>query len=236
MLEKASELLSSDTFAAIEYLNQRGNPKETVDTYGKSVNTLYWKKKDLPKAIITAIAGIQYAMLEAHAQQTVNPQLAAEFRGDAKAIAYDLASFTWTGWNEPDIVISQTDKRIGLEAARTNLRLAQELSRGDLPLCRAHWLLGAHYLACDTTDKAKQCFEQSAHHARRAQKKGEELLAIGYSTLSTLVADPNDEAAMCQWAEINAELKELENGHDFLGQLTTARQVFSEPTQQRHKP
>ena len=227
MLEKASELLSSDTFAAIDYLNKRGNPKATIDTYGKSVNKLYWKKKHLPNAIIMAVAGIQYAMLEAHAHQTTNPQLAAEFLGDAKAMAYDLASFTWPGWNEPGIVINQTDKHIGLEAAKTNLRLAKELSRGDLPLCRAYWILGAQYLSNGAKDKARQAFDQSADYARQAQEKGEELLATGYSAITTLVADSTNDAAKNRLAEVNAELEGLENGKDFIAQLATALKVFS---------
>jgi hypothetical protein len=228
MLKNVLEILKYDTFSAIEFLNQHKNPKKAIDTYGRLVMHFYWKKKDLPRVVCIASAGIQFATQTARATQSENPELAKEFLSAAKTMAYNLASFTWSGWNEADITIGPTDAYIGLEAAKTNLRLAKELDREELPLCRAHWMLGAHYLASGLSDKAKQQFFESAGYAHRAQVPAEELLAIGYSVITTLSETPNDEAASYRLAEVKSQLESLENGQDFIRQLDMAMRLFVE--------
>jgi len=226
MLTTALALLPENTFAAIDYLAQQNDQKAVVQTYSNLVTKLYWENKDLPNVITFAIAGIQYATHAARRAQTENPELAAEFLGAAKAISYNLASFTWSGWDEAGIVINPTDAKIGLEAAKTNLCLAKELSRGDLPLCRAYWMLGAQSLSNDLKEKAKEYFAESAEYANRAQEKAEELLAIGFCAVTALSETPNDEAALRKLGEVKTQLKELDNGSGFIGQLDTAVRVF----------
>ncbi len=227
MLTTALAILPENTFAAIDYLAQQSDQKEVIKTYSQLVTKLYWEKKDLSGVITLAIAGIQYATYAARSSQTTNPELATEFLGSAKAIAYNLASFAWSGWDEVGIIIGPTEAQIGLEAAKTNLRLAKELSRGDLPLCRAYWMLGAHCLSSGLKDKAKEYFSESAEYANRAQEKSEELLAIGYCAVTTLSETPNAEEALRKLAEVKTQLEKLENGPDFVQKLDTAVRLFA---------
>ena len=93
--------------------------------------------------IALARAGIHRALFEADRVPTADPDAAEALRGQAKTIAYDLGANLWPGWQDEGIVLTPADLTTGLEAARLNLRLAEQLGRPALPRCNAHWLLGA---------------------------------------------------------------------------------------------
>src|SRR5690348_6291645 len=74
---------------------------------------LYWKRKDLPASVLFACAGMSLGF--AWAARTSDPALADQLRGIVKGLAYDIASFTWPGWDEPGIVVTASDLRAGME-------------------------------------------------------------------------------------------------------------------------
>lgn len=227
-MEKILALLAAaDTFAAIDALHEpSADPNAIAKAYSELVLHLYWQQKDLSAAISMARAGIQYCLHTA-AYGNLAPDAAEALRGSAKAIAYNLGSFCWPGWDEPGIAVDATALYFGRDAARLNLRLAQELGRGDLPLTRAHWLLGAHHLAAGDTDQAKQSFEASARHAGTAEARAEELLAQGFALLSTLLGQSTEDSHLrTDLNAIKAQLAELENGDEFVKQIDTAGRIF----------
>ena len=69
-----------------------------------------------------------------------NPDLSISLIGHAKAISYNLASFSWLEWDEQRIELSVSDIAMELDAAKLNLRLAIKLKRGAGPMRKAHWL------------------------------------------------------------------------------------------------
>src|SRR4051812_49214197 len=91
---------------------------------------------DLAKTVQLLRDGIARGM------QEDNPS--EEILGVVKGMAYNLASFTWPGWNE--VAVSDEQMVIGRDAAKLNLDMATKLNRPPDKVAMAHWLLGAHAL------------------------------------------------------------------------------------------
>jgi len=217
-------LRTSDTYAVPELLEQEGEPKVIARRYFAVMNALYWKKRDLPATVVVARSGIHYCLSRAKGAPEAE---ASDLRGIAKSMAYDLASFTWPGWNEPGITTSKSDEAVGLDAARLNLRLAVELKRGPDPMFNAHWALGAQLMAAGQLKEAAASFERSAEIARTSKNRGQELMATGYALLAQLISTPGPETEKVFAANAQALVKE-KDGKFFQDQIATARRVFSE--------
>lgn len=216
-------LRTQDSFAAAEYLEAEGDPKTVGQRYHRVMNALYQQQHDLPAVVMVARFGIHYCL--SRAPGAPEPQ-AAELRGLAKTLAYNLAAFTWPGWDDPHVHPTPADEATGLDAARLNLRLAIELKRGPGPLLNAHWLLGAYQLAGGQFSAAVRSFEQSADFARQDKNRGAELMAQGYALLTRVLEgkDPTAEAAL----RANAEaLLPEQDGVFYRDQIVAARKVFA---------
>lgn len=190
------------------------------DAYSEAMRHAYWEDRDLAGAIAIAIAGISRLLAEARAAA---PDQALGLRSQAKQLTYDLASFSWPGWDEPGIIVTPPEMRAGFAAARANLRMAEELQQGDLPLSRAHWMLGAHELASGHHDEAHASFEQAAEYAARAGNTAEAELALAYTALAAVGRDRSATGAL---DEALARLVTVEGGQDLAAQVTTARQAL----------
>jgi hypothetical protein len=222
MFDEAWQLFTqTDSFAVIEFLSRQDDPTVVVDTYNDLVRYLYNTAKNIPGMISLGRAGIQYGLAQAAAVS--DPALAAEIKGRAKAISYNVAAFTWPGWDEPGIEITRTDLAMGMDAARTNLRLARELQRGDLPMSRAHWVIGAHHLAVKDYDAARREFDDAARLAASAGEPGEALLSKGYAALVDVLQ--GGDAALLD--ALKTELSGIKDGEFFVGQIDSAQRVFS---------
>lgn len=232
MKDEARRLATEqDSFAAISWLAAQPDPAAVAKTFSQLMLDCYWQEKNLPLALAFGRAGAQYASVAATASESSNPAFAAELRGSAKAMTYNLASFTWPGWNEPGIVTTASDVALGLDAAKTNLRLAIELQKGDLPLSRAHWMLGAQQLASGAHDAAIESFHTAARFATAASTPAEAELGAGFAAIVKIVAAANNpaqqESARNELATIREKLKTLPDGEAFCGQFDGALQVFA---------
>ena len=132
----------------------------------------------------------------------------------------------WPGWDEDGIELSASDVAMGLDAAKVNLRLAIELKRDAGPMSKAHWILGAHYLAAGKLDIARAHFEKSGTFAAEADSESGVLLAEGYGVVTDCVESPNDEGLNSDLTDIQEKLKPLEDGGFLAEQMTTALKVF----------
>lgn len=218
-------LNTQDSGAVIDYLNRQADPAAVLDTYVRLVRHFYWTDKNLPLVVLLARAGIQYGLTIS--ATAADPELAGQFKSTAKAIAYDLASFTWPGWAEPGLVIGPTDLAIGLDAAKINLRLAHELNKGDLALARAHWMLGGQQLAGGSLSEAQGSFSQAEHYAAAAGAEGERLLAQAFGLITTLLLSPDSINTHAHLTQLKDSLHHLEHGDQFIDQIDTAWQVFA---------
>lgn len=186
--EIARLLEEQDSYAAVQYLLQQGSPEEVLRLTGDVAQWLYGERKDVVGMIAISRAGIQFGLAEAERSAGED---GAKLRGAAKALSFNLASNTWPGWNDEGIELTVSDRRVGLDAAKLNLRLAKELQRDDLPLCNAYWILGAQQLADGRLEPAQASFATAADHARGAGRPDYELMSRGYAAMTEVLAAPN---------------------------------------------
>lgn len=212
-LNRALFLMKSrDTYAAIEHLIEEGDPLAVIKNFSELVRLLYWQEKDLAGVVAMGRAGIQYGL------SYTDP----EVRKVAKAIAYNLASFTWNGWDEVGIKITEGDLAVGLDSAQACVRLAKELEQDDIARSRSRFMLGAHYLSSGNVDKAKYNFYRATVYANRADNQAEALLAWAFIYITKRDYE--------ELAGIKARLQALEgNVKGLLGQIETAERVFNRP-------
>lgn len=214
-----------DTLAATVWLATRPDAVAATKVFSEAMLHLYWQAKNLPLAVVIGRAGAQFALIAAERQ----PEQANDLRSTAKALTYNLASFTWPGWDEPGITITAADVIFGLDAAKTNLRLAVELQKGDLPLSRAHWMLGAQQLAQRDFAAAANSFAAAEKFASAANTPAEALLAQGFARVAHIVEAHHlgtPSPAVAELVELKQELARLPDGEAFSGQIDTALRVF----------
>ena len=144
----------------------------------------------------------------------------------ARRISYNLASFTWPGWGEKDLLITPADIEVGLDAARLNVRLVGELNEGDTPHSIAYWGLGAQLIAVQKYDEALKAFKKSKDYAHNAGEKLSELLADGYIGITMIVS--GDESGQEILGETIKKLNAIgsEDALYFVEQFNTAMNVF----------
>jgi hypothetical protein len=219
-------VVKSDSFRAIEYISTLGEPEKVMGVFELVTRDLYWEKKDLTATMALGRAAVQYG-LTASLQMAARDQKAAyRVRSQAKSIAYDLASFSWPGWDEKGIGISPSDLILGQDAAKTNLRLAVSLRKGDLPMSRAFWVLGAHHLAAEKLPGARKAFVEGIKYATAAEDKGLELLLRGYVYLVDMLEQPDNRQLQVEFDFIKTELARSQDGRSYSDQLKTAYRVF----------
>lgn len=222
---------SEDSFAVIEMLCREADALATAKLFSEATNHFYWKDKDLVSSVAAGRAGVQHALTAATRCGPGDATVATELRGQAKAMAYNLASFTWSGWDEPGIVIGPSELAIGMDAAKTNLRLGTELKKGPLPMSRAHWMLAAHELAAGKYDDATKDFTRACEYAGTADALADRWLSVGFGALSELLdgtGRPDDSmvAQKQRLHEAETQLKTLQDGEMFIQQIQTAGRVF----------
>lgn len=211
--------------AAVAFLQQAkvdASPTEHVHLFRDVMRHAYWEKKDLPSAIQLGQDGIMFGeqLLEKH------PDLEAEIKGKIKGLYYDIASFTWPGWDEEGIEINDEQVRLGLQAAKHNLKLAKELRKDPLPCSRAYWLLAAQEVAARQYEQAKRDFKQAESLAREAELEAEALLAEGFIVVIGLLEEPGNQVLTARLEEIRAKLQQIEQGKFFIAQLFDSLRVF----------
>lgn len=203
------------------FLDSLENRETLVGLCSDLLLHFYWDQKDLWLALKYGTRG-----LSASQASGMNPA-APDTRPSAKVLSYNIASFTWPGWDEPGITIGDQELDIGLGAARTNLRLARELHAGPLAEGRALWMLGCHLLARRDHAAALARFEAAVAAFQDASKPDEELLALGFQQLTRLLG--GEPAAATAMRDTLGRLRQLEHGAVFAGQIETAHRCFGEP-------
>jgi hypothetical protein len=138
------------------------NPRSiSPDTFLATVRqvrrTLYWEKKDLASYVAVTTHLLDTALTNSKG----TAEAAQFFAARALGLSYDIASFTWTGWNEPDIAVTPALQAAGLEAARLNFELAQQDKVPESLRKGAHFILGAQLLASGDAAEAIRIWSSS---------------------------------------------------------------------------
>jgi hypothetical protein len=210
-------------YTVIELL-AREDAAVAAQVYAALQLDLYWKRKDLPGVVAVSLAGIQHALTAAHA----SGDDADAFLGSAKRLAYNLASFTWPGWDEPDLAPTPAEVAIGLEAAQLNCRLADELNRPDGAKAKALWTLGAHQLAAGRYALAAETFAVGRAHAARAAASTDAIMLEADGLLADGLARPDEVGVGARLDGLLAALRQdgTVDGPAYADQLVVARRVF----------
>jgi len=215
-----------DTFAAIGFICKQEDPFTITSTFNDVVRHLYWEDKDLPAVVSIGRAGIQFGLAASKAAEIENTEAAKELKTKTRAIAFNVASFTWPGWDEEGIDPNSTDVQLGYDAAKLGVRLNEEMDADPLNFSSAFWMLGAHQLAAAKSIRAQQSFSQSAEYAVAASSKSYELLAEAFEILAKAQADPGDSGRTDKMDSVKNALTKEEHGPDFVDQVDTAARVF----------
>jgi hypothetical protein len=219
---------AGEEYRVVELMADAPDPSEVAANYSSVVRSLYYSGKNLPAVVFVAGKGIDFGLSHAvAAERRGDTETARRFRGRVKELAYNLASFTWPGWDEPGIDIRTSDLAAGFAAARLNLRLAEELDRGPEPMANAYFILGAHSLAAPDYDAAAAHFLRFGEIAREAGLEELALLADGYG-LITDAASRSGNPGGYVLEPIRERFREvLDDGAGFwIDQLDTAWNVF----------
>ncbi len=230
VLNKVKALLKEhDTFKAIEYINDQGEPQTVAKIYSNLVNDFYWKEKAFSEVITFSRAGIQYCLTKAQEIAKDDVEKVVQLKTTAKIISYNLASYTWPGWDEKGISISQSDLLVGLDAAKLNLRLAFELKKGAVPLSMAYWVLGAQYLALANYDEAIKAFISSKEKAEEGNNKMNDLLASGYIGVTKIIQGSQKVEGEKELDKAIKEFKKLntKDSEFYIEQLKTVLKIFA---------
>ncbi len=215
-----------DTFAAIDFLSKEVDPFTVTSTFNDLIGHLYWEDKDLSQVVAMGRAGIQYGLAAAAEADSINPDASKEIYDKVRAIAFNVASFSWPGWDEPGINPNPTDMALGYDAAKLGVRLVNESDDEPIRFARSFWMLGAHQLASRKSARAEESFGLSAEYASKAAADSERLLAQGFVVLARVQAGTGGPGLGDELERIKADLAEVEFGQDFINQIDTAAKVF----------
>ena len=224
LIDKARELLGSkDTAALVEFLTDESvDHIEALDAFRSLANEAYWEDKNLDRALTTARAGITVGL--AFAAESSRPY---DLRSAAKALAFNLASFAWPGWDEEGVKIERHHLAEALDAARTNVRLAVELEKGSIVIGRGHWMVGATLLAMGRYQEAIAEFLTARLSADEGRSDVESAMAEGYEALVRVIERPGEQALDDELTEILERLQSMDDGATYAQQILTARRVFA---------
>ncbi|MFT4632081.1 MAG: hypothetical protein ACI8PP_001317 [Candidatus Pseudothioglobus sp.] len=215
-----------DTQRAIEIILSRPTAEDAMHVFELVVRDLYWQSKNLNAALLIGRAGIQFGLTEARRVAGHDQALAHVLTSRSKMLAYNLSSFCWPGWQAQGIDIPAVYLAQGQDLAKTNMRLAKQLRKGDLPMSRAWWLMGAHHLAVGHYERARRAFVEGTRFAIAAQTRESELMLRGYVYLSDMLKHPDNERLAIEFGFVLAELEKSQEGRFFGEQLETALLVF----------
>lgn len=206
---------SADAYSAVQLVERDGTPHEIAERFQTLVPDLYWQAKHLGSVVALAQGGIHYCLARMESGEADDRDY---FGSHAKGLAYNLASFTWPGWDEPGVAPTACEVASGFDAAKLNLRLAVELRKPADRVRDAHWLMGAHHLAANEPAAALDEF-------RRADP-GAHALFHGYALLAQIVLGSTE--AQHQFDKHLAAMPgESEDERTFCrSQLATAHHVF----------
>jgi tetratricopeptide (TPR) repeat protein len=220
----------NDSYGAIEMIQGKDDFQEVAQRYEFLVRDLYWQEKALHAVMPIARAGIQYCLTKAHELTEKDSAAARKLIDYAKIMSYNLSSFTWPGWDDKDIIITDEALVAGLEAAMLNVRLVERLGANPGQLSNSYWAIGAQYLAMKEYAKAATAFESAVSYAQKARSKDAELMNKGYIAMSKILEGADKEKAQADFDNTVKALQDIgtDDSKFFAGQLVSVLKFFSQ--------
>ena len=225
LLDQAKLLLSKGETARLAALvAEEGDPLIACQRYTELAIDFYWKERNVPAVVTVSQLGLDYC---GKAAKAAEGDAALGIKGWRKVIAYNLGSFTWPGWNDERARPRPEDTKIGLDAARLNLRLALELAKPPVRLSDAHWLLGAQQLAASDYGAAEREFEKARSIAKDVPDEARTWMNAGWAGVAILLRGDEVEGRR-RIEEARQKLMALgDDGKFFADQYDPAIAVFA---------
>lgn len=226
LLEKVLTLAEAGDDAGLRAWLAGEAPLQATPLCTKAQMTLYWKRKNVPAVVMLSQVGMAHALAAADAVQDVDQQRALQ--NSARRLAYNLASFTWSGWNEPGIALTAADRAAGLEAAQRCVELTERVEGSAKAQANAHWALGAQRLAAGDFAGAATSFDTGVAQARLVGDANFVRMFEGYLALARLLANRGDAGAAAAFEGIVEALgaDPSEDAAEYARQLPVARAVL----------
>jgi len=219
----------NDGYAAIEMIQEKGDFAEVAQRYEYLVRDLYWQEKALHAVVPIGNAGILYCLTKANEFTEKDSENERKLLDYAKIISYNLSSFTWPGWGEKGIVITEHALMVGLEAAKLNARLVEILGADHGQLSNSYWAIGAQYIALKDYTKAIGAFQSAVEHAKKAGGKDAVLMNNGYIAVAKVLEGSEKAKAQADLDKIVKDLKAIgtDDANFFADQLVSVLKLFS---------
>lgn len=198
--------------------------KPITETEWKTLTDLMVELRKMQRGdLFVPVARLQlhYALNRIEQIDGSDAERLTRLRKFARGIAYNVAAFTWPGWDDMGS-ISPDSQELGLSAARVTLELATQAQ--DVTF-NALWINGAHELNAKNYDTAIQYFERTRDVADAGDGK---YMAMGWIELTKYLVEPTEERGKNLEASV-ATLREAdqENGEFFAKQIETALDVYT---------
>jgi len=116
---------------------------------------------------------------------------AAEYKEAMLPMSYNLSADTWTGWEDAHDT-AEDYRLVGLEAARLNLKLKEDIGQSPSKRGAGHWIIGIHLIAEGQYQDAVRSFEHCRDLARKDSEEQMALMAEGWVHLSNILAGENE--------------------------------------------
>lgn len=142
-------------------------------------------------------------------------------------MTYNLAANTWPGWgDEFSAKVGPQHQKLGTQAARLNVELADQAKLGPERRKNGYWILGCHLLASQDYVDALEAFDASRKFANQAGDATFELAVTGWMHLTSLL---RGEDRTEQLTVVERRLADIdEDGKVYAEQLSTALRVFGD--------
>ena len=138
----------------------------------------------------------------------------------ARGIAFNIASFTWPGWDDTPNITPELEK-LGEDAAAFGLQIAEEI---DDVTPNILWINGVHALNARKFDRAKQFFERANSVARNDLGRD---MNNAWIRCTEFLEDPTSEKEIAFGKALDRLSNHTqEDGKFFRSQLETAVDVF----------
>lgn len=177
---------------AIALIESQESAEAVAASYSELLKSLYWNNRSCADFVFYGKAAVAYCLKKSLELQTRDVEFSRSMKVWAKALACEVATNTWPGWQDPGVVIAEEDREEGLNMAKLYLNLMLELQNPLEKLGSAHWLIGAHLLAKGEHELATGAFKvakELSFEARSYSLLFERLSAANLANYTNQVCD-----------------------------------------------
>ncbi len=201
-------------------------PEKAMVIYNDIIRYLYWNRFDIDSVVSLSEHAIDWGNIQL---ESADEKTKENITSRIRAIHFNLASFTWPGWGggKQPITLTPENRKAGLNAARRNVEIHQQLKSPGKKMGNGLWMLGAHELAAGNHAVARQTFQQFLTLAKK-EDVDQARFAEGWLYVVDLLTGVNEAASRKSLDEIVVKLSETKEGKFFADQYGRALNALAQ--------